>query len=268
MDLEPLLNTVFTYNKDINTKNEIFKIIVIVVLICFVFTYIFPNNYSYIIILLVFALWVVSTYVVFNKKNIRNKNKEIMYHLNTLQEITNTYIDSKLNDQNNIRDILTNHEINKIYEKNRLDSLFIDSNMIEFLFSIKKLSEWDLPEFYLLLKGTNNILKIRNEIEEYYNANGRYPDNIYEMFEQTLLLRTNTINNMHRFIYNIPKTNMLYEYINKILERYMVLISRNTDKIYYYIQCHIKITGVNTDTKFITYNTIKPYDNMETDFYV
>ena len=60
-----------------------------------------------------------------------------MYHLNTLQEITNTYIDSKLNDQNNIRNLLTNSEINKIYQKNRLDSLFIDSNMIEFLFSIK-----------------------------------------------------------------------------------------------------------------------------------
>lgn len=268
MDLEPLINTVFSYKHDINTKNEIFRIIVMVLLICFIFTYIFPNNYSYIIVLIVFALWIVKNYVTFNKKNVHNRNKEIMYHLNTLQEITNAYIDSKLNDQNTIKDLLTNGEINKIYDKNRLDSLYIDGNMIEFLFSIRQLAEWDLPEFYLLLKGTNNILKLRNEIEEYYNSNKRYPDNIYQMFEQALMLRTNTINNTHRFIYNIPKTNMLYEYVNKILERYMVLISRNTDKIYHYIQCNIKMIGVNTDTKFITYNTIKPYDTMETDFYI
>ena len=48
----------------------------------------------------------------------------------------------------------------------------------------------------------------------------------------------------------------------------MVLISRNTDKIYYYTQDHIKMTGINNSTKFISYNTTRPYDPLQTsDFY-
>jgi radical SAM superfamily enzyme with C-terminal helix-hairpin-helix motif len=124
--------------------------------------------------------------------------------------------------------------------------------MIEFLYSIKKLSEWDQSEFYLLLKGTNNILKLKNEIEEYYDKNKKYPDNIYQMFEQALLLRKNTINNIHAFIYNIPKTAILYDYLDKITNRYMILISRNTDKMYCYVQNHIKQVGINSDTKYKT----------------
>ena len=265
MDIQPLIDTLFNNNlNDVNKKNDIFKTLVVIVLVCFIVTYMFPNNQSYIIILFLFALWVTNNYIVYNSKNISIKNNVIMYHLNVLQEITNKYIDTKIKEKNHK---LSKEVVNKIYKNNELNSLYIDSNMIEFLFSIKKLSEWSLPEFYLLLKGTNNILKIRNEIEEYYNANKEYPENIYQMFEQSLILRTNTINNVHRFIYNVPKTDLLYNYIDRIIERYIVLISRNTDKIYQYIQNNIKITGINTDTKFISYNTIKPYDKNNLDFY-
>jgi hypothetical protein len=190
-----------------------------------------------------------------------------MYHLNVLQEITNTYIDKKLKDPSR-QFKLSKQQLDTIYINNKLSYLYIDSNLIEFLYSIKILAEWNDSEFYLLLKGTNNILKLRNEIEEYYKANNKYPDNVLEIFEQCLLLRSNTINNLHRFIYSVPKTNMMYNYTNKIIDRYMVLISRNTDKIYYYTQDHIKMTGINNSTKFISYNTTRPYDPSGTlDFY-
>jgi hypothetical protein len=88
------------------------------------------------------------------------------------------------------------------------------------------------------------------------------------MFEQSVMLRSNTINNLHRFIFAVPKTNMMYDYTNKIIKRYMVLISRNTDKIYEYVQDNIKITGVNTSTKFVSYNNTRPYDPSQTaDYY-
>jgi hypothetical protein len=106
------------------------------------------------------------------------------------------------------------------------------------------------------------------EIEEYYAENKKYPQNINEMFEQSLMLRSNTINNLHRFIFAVPKTNMMYDYTNKIIKRYMVLISRNTDKIYEYVQDNIKITGINTNTKFVSYNNTRPYDPSHTaDYY-
>ena len=271
-DIQPLLNTLFNknnINKDVDGKNNFFRVIVLIVLTCFILTYMFPSHYGFIVTLLLFAILIANNYIIYNSKDVFNRNKMIMYHLNTLQEITNTYIDQKLINKNvNLISNLTQKEIKEIYNRNKLDSLYIDSNMIEFLYSIKKLAEWDLPSFYLLLKGVNNILKLENEIEVYYEESGKYPENIYQMFEQTLLLRSNTINNVHTFIYNIPKLNVLYDYLDKIINRYMILISRHTDKIYCYVQNHIKIIGINNETKFITYNTIKPYDKREIDYFV
>lgn len=248
-------------------KNRIFKIIVITGIVFAIFTYLFPNNYAFVITLIIFAVWVGNYYSNYTNKSITDTNNRIMYHLNVLQEISNMYIDKKLKDQRR-QFKLGKNEIDTIYNNNKLSYLYLDSNLIEFLHSIKILSEWNDNEFYLLLKGTNNILKLRNDIEEYYNANNNYPDNVIEIFEQSLILRTNTINNLHRFIYSVPKNNMMYNYTNKIIDRYMILISRNTDKLYYYTQDHIKMTGVNNSTKFISYNTTRPYDPSQTqDFY-
>lgn len=252
----------------LSDKNFLMKVIVISALIVFAFTYIYPNNYGFIIILIVFTLWVVSNYISYSEKSIGNKNNQIMYHLNVLQETVNVHIDKKLRNSGPIASKLTQKQVNEIYNNNKLSSLYIDSNLIEFLYSIKQLSEWNDSEFYLLLKGTNNILRLRKEIEEYYAENKKYPQNINEMFEQSLMLRSNTINNLHRFIFAVPKTNMMYDYTNKIIKRYMVLISRNTDKIYEYVQNNIKITGINTNTKFVSYNNTRPYDPSHTaDYY-
>lgn len=251
----------------LSDKNLILKIIVIAAIVLFGFTYIFPNNYAFIITLLIFTGYVVNTYITYVSQSVSSKNKQIMYHLEVLQDIVNNFINKKLNEQSASSSKLSNKEINRIYDNNQLTSMYIDSNLIEFLYSIRNITQWDDSEFYLLLKGTNNILRLRKEIEEYYEENKRYPTNVTEMFEQSLMLRSNTINNLHRFIFSVPKTNMMYDYTNKIIKRYMVLISRNTDKIYDYVQDNIKITGINTNTKFVSYNNTRPYDPSQTSDY-
>lgn len=247
-------------------KSFLFKVVVLIILIFFIFTYIFPENYANVIILIVFAVIIAKYYIEYNESSVLDKNHVIMNHLMTLQETVNRYID-KNKGKMNIK--LSNDDINKIYKNNRLDNLYIDSNMIEFLYSIINLYEYNDSEYYLLLKGTNNILKLRNEIETYYESNKMYPDNINQMMETALLLRSNTINNMHNFIYSVPKTNMMYKYVNNIINRYMILISRNTDKIYAYVLDNRKLKGINSESNLaLSYDNVKPYDNSNIDFYV
>lgn len=254
--------------EELTDKTSIFKFSTIIILIFFIFTYLFPQNYGNIVILLVFSLVVAYYYVSYNKTNLNDKNRIIMNHLMSLQENVNKFIDKNLYEKNKLSSKLSRKDINQIYMNNRLDSLYIDSNMIEFLYSIINLSKYNDHEYYLLLKGTNNILKLRNEIEEYYNANKKFPDNINQMMESALFLRSNTINNMHNFIYSVPKTNMMYNYINDLIKRYMILISRNTDKIYEYVLQNRKLTGINTESNLsLTYNNVKPYDNKNIEFY-
>lgn len=253
---------------ELTDKTSIFKVSVIIILIFFIFTYLFPQNYGNVVILLVFSLVVAYYYISYNKTNLNDKNRVTMNHLMTLQENVNKFIDKNLYEKNKLSSKLSRKDINQIYINNRLDSLYIDSNMIEFLYSIVNLSEYNDHEYYLLLKGTNNILKLRNEIEEYYNANNKFPDNINQMMESALFLRSNTINNMHNFIYSVPKTNMMYNYINDLIKRYMILISRNTDKIYEYVLQNRKLIGINTESNLaLNYNNVKPYDNQNINFY-
>ena len=241
-----------------------FETISIFVIILIFFTFYFNKSYGFVIILIVFALYLSDSYIKVKNNNVENFNEITMVKLETLKEISNKYIENKLkmirnsNPQN-----MKSADIKRIYDSNNLDSLYIDANLIHFLHSIKALSDYNLNEFFELLKGVNSILKIKNDIDEYYNANGYYPDNTSELFEGSLELRKNVVNNLHNFIYTVPKINKMYKYLSSSTERFSILISRVTDSIHSSYKNNIDLRGINANTKFVTYNTTKPYDYQE-----
>jgi len=241
-----------------------FESISIFVIILIFFTYFFSKNYGFIIILISFALYLSDSFIKVKNNNVENFNEITMVKLQTLKELSNKYIDTKMklirnsNPQN-----MTSLEIKRIYDANNLDALYIDANIIHFLHSIKALSDYNLNEFFELLKGTNSILKIKRDIDEYYEANSYYPDNTSELFEAALEFRKNIINNMHNFIYTIPKINKMYKYLSSSTERFGVLISRITDSINLAYKKNIELKGISSNTKFVIYNTTKPNDYKE-----
>lgn len=243
-------------------KNLQFQSLVIIVLIMVFFTKYFPKTYGFVIILIIFTLYISDNVVNINNTFVNDFNHITMVKLQILQDKVNQHINTKLNliKSSNSKTTLTSEEIKKIYDNNKLDSLYIDANMIHFLESIVSLYDYNSYTFYLLLKGTNNILKLKKEIDEFYEANKKYPINISEMLEAALELKRNTVNNIHNFIYSVPKSNVMFTYVNKITDRYNVLISRITDSIYKSYLKSIDLNGINTNTKFISYNTAKPYD--------
>ncbi len=249
-------------------KNLQFETIAIIVLtMCFI-TLSFPKNYGFIIILIVFAIYLGNTYVTIQNQRSNDFNKITMFRLRSLQAKINEHINIKMNIINNSNPIkLPKKDIDKMYKDNELDALYIDANMIHFLYSIIALSDFNSEEFYKLVKGTNNILRIQRDIERFYEANEEYPINTSEMFQSALDLRTNTINNLHNFVYTIPKMNAMYTYINDSINRYAVLASRITDKIHYYYKDNIKIRGINATTTFVTYDTTKAHDPHKSNYF-
>jgi hypothetical protein len=264
-------------------KKVAFNSIIIICIILFVFTRIlFYNSENkndttvvlkgiFVVLLIIVGVWISSFYISHTKeytkeikleKDIYDDNKMIDYKLNCLQDKIYEYITKRINLINNTNTIKINKSKTKLlYEKNKLDSLYIDANLIVFLFSIISLYNYNPAEFYLLLKGTNNILKIRRQIEEYYNANKYHIQNIEEMFEIAIELKTRCINHLHNFIYSIPKMKIMYEYVNKCIETYAILINNNLDKIQLYTQDYIKHSGITTKTRFINYHKkTKPFN--------
>ena len=227
-----------------------FEVLVFIVIIVTFITRAFHKTYAFVIILFVFVFYLSGFYINTRTRPISDFNKQTMLKLNIIQD--------------KINNIVVDHSFstNK-YKQHSMDCLFYDANIIHFIHSIIILAEYNPTEFYLFVKGVNNILKIRKEIEDFYNVNHVYPENIASLLENCLRLKTLTINNLHNFIYSIPKTSKMYNYIDDIVERHNILITRNIDYIYKYYLHNIQLSGINNQTRFITYNNTKPFDALD-----
>jgi hypothetical protein len=225
-----------------------------------VLTQSFEKNYGFVIILLVFSFYIANTYVSVKNDKINDFNSITMVKLQKLQTKMYDHINYKIRLSKISGQSMTKSDLNNLYQRNELDSLYIDANLIHFLFSVIKLYDYNPDLYFSLLKGTNNILRIEKEIQTFYESSKRYPENTSELLQTALDLRMNTINNMHNFIYTIPKTSQMYDYIGDSTERYATLISRITDSIYASYQANIKQRGIDATTKFVSYNTTRAFD--------
>lgn len=250
-----LINLYNNNSKSIFFKKLQFEIIIIGILI-----FITIHNYITIkqMIILSFTVIILIGVLKIKDDKLKDQNTITMIKLQTIQKTINDYINEKIKKIDTTTKI-NNNVIKKMYKAGVLTHLYTDANLIHFIYSIIILNEYNKEEFYKFVKGVNGILKMKDEIEIFNKANDKFPININEMFETSLLLKTNTINNLHNFIYTIPKEDQMYKYLYDVIDRYTILIKRNIDKIYYYYQKNIKINGVNMSTKFINYNNTKEF---------
>jgi hypothetical protein len=250
-------NTVnlFLYEHGAFSKSLKFNTVVFFVTVLVIFTFFFRKTFAFVIILLLFAMYMSELYVKTNNTKISDFNKVTLSKLNEIQNRINIAVLKKLD---TIEKPVKNKVQLQSLQKSQMKKLHNDATMIHFLHSVLPLADYNEQLFVTWIKGINNILDIKSKIEIYYAANQTYPENIAEMFEICLHLKTNTINNAHDFVYSVPNL----KYVDQILERYYLLISRNVDTIHQYYLHSIKINGINNKSKFIAYNTTKPYDKL------
>lgn len=252
------------FTKEHGFYKQMFKFNVIIFFFVVLFVLVkldFLNSSTFILLCLILALYITNIYVRVNQSDLNDNNKIIYFKLDSLQSKIYDYIQYKIDKTTVGNKRMSKEDIKKLFDKNQLDSLYIDSNMIVFLYSIIKLYDYNPSEFYLLLKGTNNILKLRNDIEKFYEAEGKYPENIHEMLQISLQLKSNCMNNLQNFIYGVPKTNKMYSYIDNVLQTYNILITRNIKAIHNYHLDYINTNGINSSTVFIDINASKGYDD-------
>lgn len=254
------LQNLFTKQHGSFFKTLQFESIVVFVFIVFFFTYYFKNSYGFVIILIFFALFIANSYTDVKKEDLTDFNQITLAKLQKLQNFTNSVVSKKIKLTN--QKMLTAIERQKLYKSNVLDSLYIDANMIHFLESILPMAQYNETQFLLVLTGTNNILKIKSQIDKYYESNKTYPENTSELFQIANNLKSNVINDIHEFIYTLPKTKIMRNYLRDIIDRYSVLINRITDSIHESYKHNIKQRGINVSTNFVSYNNTKPFDQL------
>ena len=248
------------------------------------------NTGIFVILAISFSLYISNIYVKVNtiqNNDLDDDNKQTFIKLNTLQSKVYNYIRNQIIQSTSNGLKLPKNDQIVLLNKNKLEYLYIDSTLINFLYSILPLYDYNPDNFYLLLKGTNNILKLQKEIEDYYLSNKdnkqetlfiqklpsfrtdpipkiepKFLENLSEMFEIAIQLKTECINNLHNIIYTVPKTNKMYTYIDNVIQRYTILINRHLDVFQKYNNDSIKFTGITNRTKFINYKHTKGFDRL------
>lgn len=287
--MDNLVN-LFTNEHGQYQNNFKIQVILLFIFILIIFSKIWGANNTgiFVILAISFSLYISNIYVKVN--NIQNNdlddnNKQTLFKLNTLQSKIYTYIRNQIIQATDNGLKLSKNDQIVLLNKNKLQSLYLDSTLIYFFYSILPLYDYNPDEFYLLLKGTNNILKLQNEIENYYLINKdnlpevsqkivsfrtdpiqqiepKFLENLSEMFENAIQLKTECINSLHNIIYSVPKTNKMYTYIDNIIQRYNILINRHLDIFQKYNNDSIKFTGITNKTKFINYKHTKGFDRL------
>lgn len=241
-----------------------------IVIIFILLMYMLNNNATTVVAALILTNLYIKSFV----DDTKDMNQQIYMKLQELQIKVYDHVKMKIKRATKSGLKISNEDKIVIFNKNNLDSLYIDANMIEFLYSIIDLNKYNSESYYLLLKGTNNILKLYNEIDIYYKSNkdvhvedkkkrasfrielpekteSLYLENIPEMYNIALDIRRVSINSLHDMIYSVPKNNKMYSYVDKVIERYSVLIDVHLDKIKEYNNDFIKADGINNRTQFL-----------------
>lgn len=268
------------------------QVILLFLFVLVLFSKIWGSNDTGIFVILVisFSLYISNIYIKVNtvqNNDLDDDNKQTFIKLNTLQSKVYDYVRKQIIQATGNGLKLSKNDQIVLLNKNKLESLYIDSTLIHFLFSILPLYDYNPDEFYILLKGTNNILKLQKEIEDYYLANKdikqetlfkqklpsfrtdpipkiepKFLENLSEMFEISIQLKTESLNSLQNIIYSVPKTNKMYTYIDNVIQRYTVLINRHLDVFQKYNNDSIKFTGITNSTKFINYKHTKGFDRL------
>lgn len=238
------------------TKKIQFESLLVFVIIIGILKIFYNGNYINIISLLIFSFYLTQIYYNDRVLLLENKNVMIQRKLNNIQNKIDNYINKKII----LKKVKNQRDITSIRERNKMSSLYIDANMIIFLESIIEMSLYNGDIYYKLIKGTNNVLKIREDIENYLSSNGEYIQDIQYQVDIANDLKTNCIANIHNFIYSIPQIPKMRNYVNNIIKRYQQLITYNTNIIEKYSSDNIEKNGINNQTKFIYQMDAKPHN--------
>ncbi len=253
-------------NSNPNKKVQFSMVIIICVIVLFMGYYFDVSNFANILLLMIVCVYVGVQYLGYEESRTSDFNEETLYKLLELEKIYSEYVVYKIRQfYNNTEMELSEKEVEKIVNRNKLRYLYIDTNLIHFLHSLIPVQKYNKIEFFNMLKATDNILEIKKQISRYYQANGGYPDNTAQMFERSITLKTNALNSLHSLIYKLPKNKIFMDYFNKSLYRFNILLSRNLDDIYSYYRHDIYRRGITCNTKFVNYDKTKPSESAQLD---
>lgn len=236
------------------TKQQIFFIVVIFISIFGVLTWAFrfENTTTGFIILFLFALFAAYMYLSYTTNFLNDNNKLLAYKLNYIQSLVYDHITYKFiifknqaNNGLNQSNILQNLDFEKMYKESYLDALYLDSDLIEFLYLNKYLYDKNQESFVYFILSTNSFMRVLKELKD---TNHSLPNNTQSLIQVALDKYSNSIEFLKSFIFNIESGSMSMKRLNDIVNNYIELMYFNVLQLENFNKLFIKQNGINNST--------------------
>lgn len=231
-------------------KNTQFLYIVITIIIFFIVSKLVDVQLYHFMGLILVVLFV---YNYQNRKDLTSStDMELLdYKLAALQLKMYDYITNYIHKLN---PSISNVDLQNVKSRSVLDYMYLDANMINLMYSLIDLYQYNPDSFQKMLKCVNNLLHIRNDLQ-YLGPIDRPADH----FEIAESLAQKATNYLHTFQLSVPKNTVTVKLLSDALKRFQILIKRNLDIIVKICNKDAK-DNLNSSTTFINYyNGVKPY---------
>lgn len=236
------------------TKIQIFFIVVIFVFIFGTLTWVFKfeNTTTGFIILFLFTLFVSYIYLNYSTNFLDDNNRLLTYKLNYVQKLVYDHVTYKFklfkNQSNagfNQSNILQNLDFEKLYKDCYLDSLYLDADLIEFLYLNKNLYEKNQEGYVYFILSTNSFMRVLKELKD---KNHSLLDNTQDLIQVALDKYSNAIEILKTFIFNIESGSMAMKQLNDVINNYIELMYFNVLQLENFNLLFIKQYGINNST--------------------
>lgn len=196
----------------------------------------------------------------------RDNNQLLDHKLNKLQSQMYMYVEERMTRirLSDNRKQLTKQIYKQSLNRVRLTHMYTDSKLVHFCHSLIFLYRYNEDSFASLMLAVNGVLRIRTELEHYYDVNGELPPSVSYDVQTAEELHKKAVNFAHTFIYSVPKTNNLEYTIEDVLDTLYRLLKPHVVAIKRMaIKRDVKI-GVHRRTHFTELNSglSKPVDSF------
>lgn len=221
---------------------ELFKLIVIVIVLFIISNQLdIKLNHIFILIISIILIYL-----------LLNKYYNVDYNNKYNDNIKLKYLNNIMFNKNNITNITNIDSINIIYNDNEKSYLYLNKDVLNFYYNLKKLTIFNTSNYRDSLISSNNLIKYLIE-SDLTNINS------YINFLNAKKEYFNALNSFQSIIYSLPNTDIQ----NKILNKSLILLN----KILYSILNKIKKKTIDNNNKDIDINTT-PESIIKSDNYI
>ena len=221
---------------DINNKNILYYLFFIIIIFLFIDKIKISLNHIFSLIITMVLIYYLLNHNLNNQKNYYStKNKQINF--------LNKFL---INNQ-----VELNYNLdNKLYTKKYLSYFYLDPFLVDFLYSIKELVNYNSKNYGQVLLNCNNILNIKNDTELGLN-------NIEQNYQTAILEKKKALNSLESMIISIPNNSVFDKKLENAVNSLELILNKHINFI-------LKIIKINQIDKDYNINNI-PLDLLKSE---